>query len=68
MKSIMKSQFMDLFNVFRLEKNEKLIYELLEKKPMTIKQLQKTTQVSERMLRTYLDDMIKKGFFKKKVV
>ena len=68
MKSIIKSQFMDLFNVFRLGKNEKLIYELLEKRPMTIKQLQKTTQVSERMLRTYLDDMIERGFVKKKVV
>jgi predicted DNA-binding transcriptional regulator len=59
---------MDLFSVFKLEKNEKLIYEILEKRPMTIKQLQKTTRVSERMLRTYLDDMIRRGFVKKKVV
>ena len=64
----MKTAFMDIFNIFKLEKNEKLIYELLERRPMTIKQLQKPTELSERMLRTYLDDMIKRGFVKRKII
>ena len=60
--------FIELFDIFKLEGNERLIYELLRKKPMTIKQLQNKSHISERMLRTYLDDMVKRGFITRKII
>jgi predicted DNA-binding transcriptional regulator len=44
------------------------IYEQLSSKPMTIKQLQKSTRMSERMLRICLDDMLRRGFIRKQIL
>jgi predicted DNA-binding transcriptional regulator len=59
------SQFVHKFS---LKKDEFRIYEILSKKPMTIKQIQKLAKVSEKTLRTYLKDLIKKGFVRRKIV
>lgn len=44
------------------------IYEQLSDKPMTIKQLEKSMKMSERMLRICLDDMTKRGFIRKEIL
>ncbi|MBI2971914.1 MAG: hypothetical protein HYY37_05835 [Candidatus Aenigmarchaeota archaeon] len=57
-----------LFTLFSMKGHELQIFEILMKKPMTIKQLQKASHMSERMLRTYLDDLTERNFVFKKVV
>jgi predicted DNA-binding transcriptional regulator len=54
-------------NYFQLKSNEMIIYNLLVKKPMTIKQIQKITKMSERSLRTHLDDLVEKNFVQRKL-
>jgi len=61
----MNSMQMGLTGMFRwmqLSTSEINIYGMLSKTPMTIKQLIKTTKLSERMLRTHLDSLINKNF------
>ena len=58
----------NMLKLFQLKSNELLVYNLLTKKPMTIKQLQKNTKMSERSLRTYLDDMVDKNFVKRNLI
>ena len=48
--------------------HEMQIFQLLMKRPMTIKQLQKASHMSERMLRIYLYDLTKRNFIGKKVI
>ena len=57
-----------LFTMFSMKGHEIQILQLLMKKPMTIKQMQKTSHMSERMLRDYIDDLTKREFISKKVV
>ena len=62
---------MGIFNMlkfFQLKSNELLVYNLLSKKPMTINQLQKSTKMSERSLRTYLDNMMGRNFVRRKLI
>ncbi|MBI4170883.1 MAG: transcriptional regulator [Candidatus Aenigmarchaeota archaeon] len=58
----------NMLKLFQLKSNELLVYNLLSKKPMTIKQLQKSTKMSERSLRTYLDNMAGRNFVKRKLI
>jgi len=60
--------FTDFISYLNLRTNEIKIYNLLTKKPMTIKELIRELRVSERTLRTYLFDLLKKGFVYKKVI
>ncbi len=57
-----------LFTMFSMKGHEMRIFQLLMRKPMTIKQLQKASHMSERMLRTYLDDLTRRNFVSKKVI
>lgn len=59
---------LSLFAMFSMKGNEMRIFQLLMKKPMTIKQLQKASRMSERMLRTHLGDLTERSFVSKKVV
>ncbi len=62
---------MGIFNMlkfFQLKSNELLVYNMLSKKPMTIKQLQKNMKMSERSLRAYLDNMVGRKFVKRKLI
>lgn len=56
---------MGMFRWMHLGANEIKIYGMLSKTPMTIKQLIKATRLSERMLRTHLDNLIEKNFVSK---
>jgi len=72
-KSAMHSRDVNagIFNMFKLwqfKDNEMQVYNLLARSPMTIKQLQKTTRMSERSLRTYLDDLVDKRCVKRNVI
>jgi predicted DNA-binding transcriptional regulator len=60
--------FFNMLKLFQLKHNEMQVYSLLTKGPMTIKQLQKNTRMSERSLRTHLDDLVEKNFVKRKVI
>ncbi|MCX6815124.1 MAG: hypothetical protein NTY20_05755 [Candidatus Aenigmarchaeota archaeon] len=44
------------------------IYKILAKKPMSIRQLVKATRLSERMLRTHLDNLVSKKFIYRELV
>jgi len=58
----------DFIQSIDLAPREFKVYQFLAKKPMTIKQLEKNINVSERMLRTYLDDLMKKKFIERRIV
>jgi len=58
----------DLVKMFSLSSNEIKVYQLLLKKSMTIKQLKKALNVSERTLRTYIDVLLSKRFIKRKII
>ena len=49
-------------------KNEIKVFNLLLKKPMTIKQMIKYSKLSERTIRTCLSDLVKKQFIKKEAL
>ncbi len=51
-----------VFRWMRLSPNEMNIYSALSRTPMTIKQLIRATRLSERMLRTHLENLIAKNF------
>src|SRR3989338_8325969 len=55
---VFNSGVFNMLKAFQLRSNEMLVYNLLSRKPMTIRQLQKSTKMSERSLRTYLDDFV----------
>lgn len=57
-----------MLKLFQLKSNEIIVYNILCRKPMTIKQLQKNTKMSERSLRTHLDDMVGRNFVRRKLV
>ena len=59
---------MTLFTMFSMRGHETQIFQLLMRKPMTIKQLQKASHMSERMLRTYLDDLTRRNLVAKRVI
>ena len=64
MKKVNSMQ-MGLMGVFRwmhLSANEIKIYGILSKTPMTVRQLIKATALSERALRTHLDNLMSKNF------
>lgn len=55
-------------NVIRhlsIGKNELKIFNILSKKPLTIKQLVKISKLSERTIRSCLSDLVGKQFIKK---
>ncbi len=58
----------NMLKAFQLRSNEMLVYNLLSRKPMTIRQLQKSTRMSERSLRTYMDDLVGRNFVSRKLV
>ena len=58
----------NMLKSFQLKGNGMLVYNALSKSPMTIRQLQKSTKMSERSLRTHLDDLVKRNFVKRKLV
>jgi predicted transcriptional regulator len=58
--------FVDVLEGVQMSKNEMGLYVLLSRRPMTIKQIIKRTRLSERMIRTYLDDLIAKNFVGKR--
>ena len=58
----MQMGLVGVFRWMRLGANEIKIYGMLSKTPMTVKQLIKATALSERMLRTYLDNLMSKNF------
>ena len=58
----------NMLKLFQLKSNELIVYNILAKKQMTIKQLQKNTKMSERSIRTYLDDMINRKFVSRKLI
>ncbi len=57
-----------LLESMQLSRNELSVYNLLARRPLTIKQIIKRTSMSERMIRTYLDDLVEKNFVYKKAV
>lgn len=57
----------NLLKYLQLGVSEMQIFQMLSK-PMTIKQLIKETKMSERMLRTHLDSLVKKQFIKRAVI
>ena len=58
----------NMLKLLQLKSNEMLIYNVLCRKPMTIAQLRKNTKMSERSLRTHLDDMLRRSFVRRKLV
>lgn len=56
-----------LVSMFSMSDSELEVFRLLMRKPMTVKQLQKESRMSERMLRTHLDDLTERKFVGKKV-
>ena len=65
---IMQPAMLALFTIFSMKGHETQVFNLLMKNPMTIKQLQKASHMSERMLRSYLDDLTERNFVSKKVI
>lgn len=57
-----------LLRLFQLKSNEMMVYNTLTKKPMTIRQLQNSTKMSERSLRTHLDGLVRKNFVRRRLV
>jgi predicted DNA-binding transcriptional regulator len=58
----METGMIGVLKWMRLSTKEIDIYSMLSKSPMTIKQLIKATRLSERMLRTHLDNLVSKKF------
>lgn len=61
-------RFFDMLKYLQLGKSELNIYDTLMKGPMTIKDLKKSTKLSERMLRASMDELIKKDFVKREAI
>jgi len=48
--------------------SELRLYQKISEKPMTISQIKKNMDFSERMIRTYLKDLTKRGFIKRRII
>ena len=57
---------MSALEEMQLSRNERSLYDMISRRPMTIKEIIKRTRLSERMIRTYLDDLIEKSYVRKK--
>ena len=68
MKNKTENILEELVRYLDLAPKELKLYKSLLKRPMTIKQLEKSMTVSERMLRTYIDDLLTKRFIKRKII
>jgi predicted DNA-binding transcriptional regulator len=66
--SLFNQRFTNFINSIDLAQKEFRVYQFLTKKPMTIKQLERNVRVSERMLRIYLDDLLRKHFISRRVI
>src|SRR3989338_3699876 len=67
----MKAQsgtFVGTLQFFQLGESKLVVYRLLSPKPMTIEGLKKGSEVSERLLRMHVAELIKKGFVKRRVL
>lgn len=53
--------FFEMMKAIQLEASELRIYNILAKSPMTIKELVKSTKLSERMIRNDLNDLVKRN-------
>src|SRR3989344_3434978 len=60
--------FFDMLKSLQLGKSELEIYHALVSRPMTIKDLKKSTSLSERMLRSSIDALLEKNFIKRKAM
>ncbi len=54
--------FLSILKYLQLGKSELKVYAALAKGPMTIKELKKTTNLSERMLRASINNLLRKDF------
>lgn len=61
-------KFVDFINYVQLSSSDLDVYKLLLEKPMTMEQLKSTSGLSERTLRTNIDDLIERNFIKRKVI
>ena len=52
----------------QLSPSEIDVYSALSSRPMTIKQLMKDTRLSERMLRTHLESLLRKNFVRREAL
>jgi predicted DNA-binding transcriptional regulator len=59
---------LDMLRCMQLGKSELQIYDSLTKEPMTIKDLKKSTKLSERMLRASIDVLVRKDFVKREII
>ncbi|MBI5061319.1 MAG: hypothetical protein HZB67_03315 [Candidatus Aenigmarchaeota archaeon] len=66
--NIFDQRFAEFIATLDMAPKELRVYKFLAKKPMTIKQLEKHINVSERMMRIYIHDLIEKNFIKRSVV
>ncbi len=66
--NIFDRRLAEFVTAMEMAPKELKVYRFLARKPMTIKQLESHVNVSERMLRTYLKDLMKKRFIKRKVL
>lgn len=67
-RAVQVAPILALMAMFRMKGHETQIFQLLLKKPMTMKELEKSSHMSERMLRNYLDDLTKRNLVSKTVV
>src|SRR3989338_4370083 len=62
------SRVVNILSSLQLTASEMNIYKNLMKKKMDIKHLEKAVSMSERMIRTCLDDLMKKNFVKRELI
>ncbi len=60
--------FFDFIKQLQLTSSDMAVYRLLLDKPMTIEQLKSKSGLSERTLRTDIDELLKKNFVTRKIV
>ncbi|MBI4894963.1 MAG: hypothetical protein HY831_00580 [Candidatus Aenigmarchaeota archaeon] len=62
------SKIDDVIKHLSIGKNEQKVFNLLSKKPLTIKQIVKVSKLSERTIRSCLSDLVGKQFIKKEAL
>ena len=62
----MKKELVSFLHSLQLSDGELVVYDALSSKPLTIRELQKKTKLSERGIRTHVHELLKKGFIAKK--
>ena len=60
--------FLNVLKYLQLGKSELKVYAALAKGPMSIKELKKTTNLSERMLRASISNLLRKDFVNRSAV